>query len=153
MTEDYQWSGEGPNESTLSLLADGKTLMAVIRMDAGDGHAAGKPYSKSFSTDQGRTWSKLVPLPAGVGTAKPRMVLMDPTKGPLVLVGGRPGNKVWVNKDGMGGDDWVEQELGGASSRASTTSYNGVVALTATTGIIAYDSDSKVYAVPFELIV
>lgn len=115
------------------------------------GHAAGKPYSKSFSSDDGQTWSKLVALPDGVGTAKPRMVLMDPKKGPLVLVGGRPGNKVWVNRDGMGGDEWVEQDLAG-SSRESTTSYNGVVALSSTAGIITYDLDSKVYAVPFELL-
>ena len=79
------------------------------------------------------------------------MVLMDPTKGPLVLVGGRPGNKVWVNTDGMGGDEWIEQDLGG-TGRGSTTSYNGVVALTTTTGIITYDLDNKVYAVPFELL-
>ena len=49
----------------------------------------------------------------------------------------------------MGGDDWVEQDLGVARS---TTSYNGVIALSSTTGIIAYDMDNKVYAVPFELV-
>ena len=52
--EDYQWSGEGPNESTISLLSDGKTLICILRMDAGDGHATGKPYSKRLSTDQVR---------------------------------------------------------------------------------------------------
>ena len=82
-----------------------------------------------------------------------------------MLVGGRPGNKVWVNANGMGGDDWVEQDLGASSASRggadaadgvgvafSTTSYNGVIALSSTTGIIAYDMDNKVYAVPFELV-
>ena len=42
---------------------------------------------------------------------------MDPAKGPLVLIGGRPGNKVWVNPDGMGGDTWIEQLLPPAAQR------------------------------------
>ena len=41
--DELQWSGEGPNESTLVLLSDGKTLLCIMRMDAGDGHSPGKP--------------------------------------------------------------------------------------------------------------
>jgi hypothetical protein len=52
--ETFQWSGEGPNESTISLLSDGKTLICIMRMDAGDGHTTGKPYAKRTSTDQVR---------------------------------------------------------------------------------------------------
>ena len=96
--EEFQWSGEGPNESTLSLLSDGTTLICIIRMDAGDGHATGKPYAKRFSTDQGRSWGPLQNMSASVGTAKPRLLLMD---GSLILVGGRPGNWAWLNPDGM----------------------------------------------------
>ena len=106
------------SESSISLLADGKTLICIIRMDAGDGHASGKPYAKRFSTDQvsppnvlssgwarrtrdveprrrpaaraqGRTWGALTNMTAGVGTAKPRVLLMGRS---LVLIGGRPGN-------------------------------------------------------------
>ena len=44
--EDYPWSGEGPNEATLTLLADGTTLLCIVRMDAGDGHASGKPCAR-----------------------------------------------------------------------------------------------------------
>jgi len=29
LAEDYQWSGEGPNESTLSLLADGEDVFLL----------------------------------------------------------------------------------------------------------------------------
>ncbi len=47
--DELQWSGEGPNESTLVLLSDGKTLLCIMRMDAGDGHSPGKPCESTFS--------------------------------------------------------------------------------------------------------
>jgi hypothetical protein len=47
--DELQWSGEGPNESTLVLLSDGKTLLCIMRMDAGDGHSGGKPCESTFS--------------------------------------------------------------------------------------------------------
>jgi hypothetical protein len=47
--DELQWSGEGPNESTLVLLSDGKTLLCIMRMDAGDGHSPGKPCKSSLS--------------------------------------------------------------------------------------------------------
>jgi len=85
-----------------------------------------------------------------VGTAKPRVVLLDATKGPLVLIGGRPLNKVWVNPDGMGGETWVEFMLPDAAQHASTC-YNGIVAINATAGIVAWDSAGAYYAAPFKL--
>jgi len=151
VAEDYQESGEGPNESTLSLLADGKTLMCVIRLDAGDGHVHAKPYHKSTSVDGGKTWTPLVSLPTDVGTAKPRMVLMHPTNGPLVLIGGRPGNRMWINPDGMG-DEWQYIPLPhGPNVTYGGTGYNGVVALTATTGIASYDEGGSLWGVAFSL--
>jgi hypothetical protein len=47
--DELQWSGEGPNESTLVLLSDGKTLLCIMRMDAGDGHSPGKPCESTLS--------------------------------------------------------------------------------------------------------
>ena len=120
--DELQWSGEGPNESTLVLLADGKSLLCIMRcalaprprlpilsppeglaaarrMDAGDGHSSGKPYAKRTSTDSGRTWSPLVNMSAGIGTAKPRATRLGSA---IVLVGGRPGNVAWLNAAGDG---------------------------------------------------
>lgn len=68
---------------------------------------------------------------------------MDPAKGPLVLIGGRPGNKVWVNPDGLGGDTWIEQLLPPAAQRWGSTCYNGIVALNSTAGIAAYDESGS----------
>lgn len=164
--EEFQWSGEGPNESTLSLLSDGTTLICIIRMDAGDGHATGKPYAKRFSTDQGRSWGPLQNMSASVGTAKPRLLLMD---GSLILVGGRPGNWAWLNPDGMGGDTWIPHEfpppppslLAAAAAGArgapsdefiKSTCYNGVAAVNATHGAFTFDDGQDNFAVPFALV-
>ena len=53
-------SEEGPNEHDVALLADGKTLFAVIRVDGGDGvptPSPHKPYVFALSTDRGATWA------------------------------------------------------------------------------------------------
>ena len=76
--------GEGPNENSLVRLADGKTLMAVVRYGAGDGGLTMDPpvdcgkyiercytsYRSFFSTDEGRSWSGPT-LMEGVGTCRP----------------------------------------------------------------------------------
>ena len=160
VAEDFRWSGEGPNESTISLMADGKTLICIFRVDAGDGGTGGKPYAKTFSDDSGKTWSAPTNMSASIGTAKPRLILMDATKGPLILVGGRPGNKVWVNPDGFGGDEWFEQDMPPPPSLVgsppagvgrTTTSYNGIAKLTSTTGAVSFDYYGRTYAAYFEL--
>jgi hypothetical protein len=52
-------SGEGPNENDITLLADGKTLMSVMRIDDGvdGGKVAAKNYRSATSTDGGMTWT------------------------------------------------------------------------------------------------
>ena len=163
VAENFPWSGEGPNEATISLLSGGKVLMCVFRVDAGDGGRRDKPYMKTFSSDWGVTWSPAQNMSAGIGTAKPRLLLMDPVDGPLMLVGGRPGNKVWVNPDGDGGDEWHEYDMppppseeggwdgGAVSVGRSTTSYNGIAKLTPKTGAVSYDLNHRVYAVYFSI--
>merc|ERR1712232_1147152 len=123
--------------------------------DAGDGGVGGKPYAKTFSKDGGRSWSPLERMPDGVGTAKPHVILAG-LHGPLLLVGGRPGNKLWVNPDGMAGDEWIEYDIPSPSlptvdAISATTSYNGVAALTETTGAVTFDYDNVVYSVPYTL--
>ena len=82
-------SEEGPNENDLALLADGKTILSVIRLDAGDGPVTRpyKPYVQSLSDDGGRTWSAPVSMGPGVGCARPRLLSLG--MGGVVLSGGR----------------------------------------------------------------
>ena len=79
----------GPTEPDLAVLADGKSVMCVIRMD-GDGHCGRgmsyRYYSQSYSTDGGRRWSEPSPI-KGTGCARPRLLRL--TSGPLLLSGGR----------------------------------------------------------------
>jgi hypothetical protein len=110
----YPSSQEGPNEHSLAMLADGRTVMALIRMDGGDGPSHPfRPYSRATSTDGGRRWSTALPV-QGLGCARPRLHMMGP-HGPLLASGGRgkpgmneatPGYpndvKLWVSADGMG---------------------------------------------------
>ncbi len=119
----YPGSKEGPNESALALLADGATVAAVVRLDAGDGqpsHPPGpfSPYALATSADGGRSW---VPrgLLGGAGCARPRLLAAG-SGGPLLLSGGRwqvagssgPPDaddggwdpRMWVNAAGDAGD-------------------------------------------------
>ena len=124
-----RWSAYGPNEHSLALLADNKTLMAVFRPDT-DGMCPGGPepyrfYYQTYSTDVGKTWSTPSPI-NNVGCVRPRMLRLS--SGPVLLTGGRlcpnlivdsgassevidcwPKNRtrgtggifLWVNHDGM----------------------------------------------------
>ena len=53
----FPTSGEGPNENDVTMLADGKTLLSIFRIDDGiDGGKVGaKNYRSVRSTDDGRT--------------------------------------------------------------------------------------------------
>lgn len=55
-------SQEGPNENDLAVLNDGKTIIAVIRMDAGDGPET-HPYKNYYQVCSG-----LVVVLASVGS-------------------------------------------------------------------------------------
>ena len=108
-------SGEGPNENSISIAADGQTLVAVVRMDAGDGLAWGdhrtKNYYRAESRDWGTSWSRATEMRdtsgRGVGCARPRLLLLR-AGGPLLLSGGRlttesmTGIFLWVSSDGFG---------------------------------------------------
>ena len=106
-------SGEGPNENSLSLAADGRTVVCVMRLDGGDGLRWGDHRTKNYhlarSTSGGRSWSKATELRDanghGVGTARPRLLLLGSK---LLLSGGRltteqqGGVFLWVSDDGFG---------------------------------------------------
>jgi hypothetical protein len=99
----------GPNEHDISVLSDGKSLVAAIRMDGDAGCSSGtyRYYYQSYSTDLGRSWT--VPRPiVGAGCARPRLRLLEPD-GPLLLSGGRlcventTGLFLWINENGLAG--------------------------------------------------
>ena len=87
------FSSFGPNENELSMLSDGKTVMAVIR-PSGDGpcphnlsHDSYRYYYQSYSNLDGRSWTTARPI-EGAGCARPKLLLLEPA-GPLILSGGR----------------------------------------------------------------
>eukprot|EP01046_Picozoa_sp_COSAG06_P072752 COSAG06_NODE_21430_length_757_cov_0.784195_1_plen_133_part_00 len=97
---------EGPNEHDLTLLDFGQVL-AVVRLDAGDGLASHPymPYYYTISLDGGRTWPEMQPMP-GTGCARPRLLQLGGGYAPLLMSGGRMKNN--------GSDDnllWVVQQV------------------------------------------
>ncbi len=126
----------GPSEIDLTLLADNKTLLSVVRMDGDSGCFAGdvppqdrdahhttyRNYAASFSTDNGVSWS-LPKAIEGTGCARPRLKKLD--SGVLFLTGGRlcvenrTGIFLWVDKTGLGGfgsskagtETWVRHSI------------------------------------------
>ena len=90
---DYDVPGtDGPSETALCRLRDGR-LFSVFRLKAN------RPYAKVWSEDDGRTWTTPV-LMEGMCSVQPRMHVMQ--SGALVLVGGRPGIHLWVDRRGIG---------------------------------------------------
>jgi len=84
---------EGPNEATLCRLKDGR-LMCILGQSI--------PYGQSWSSDEGRTWTK--PVRTNYAwSVDPRVAVMK--DGTVVLSGGRPGVNLWFDADGTG-TDW-----------------------------------------------
>lgn len=103
---DYAFSQEGPNEHDLTMLDFGQ-VMAVVRLDAGDGLASHPyaPYYFTVSQDGGRTWPKMQPMP-GTGCARPRLLQLGDGYAPLLMSGGR----MKFNGNGSASDDnllWI----------------------------------------------
>jgi len=171
-------SEEGPNENDMVLLKDGKTIMCVIRLDAGDGELTHRyvPYVISKSTDGGRSWSKAKSLPKNVGCARPR--LMRTQSGAVVLSGGRTGPRnrdvlLWVNQAGDG-EEWVEHSITYQHNKLETnsslwftaavndstaresTSYTSLVRTSSESGFLIYarhlpPAPDQAFAMPFTI--
>lgn len=137
-THDYPESHEGPNENDMTLLPDGKTLLAILRLDGGDGGLQPPrepyyylPYHRTISKDWGRTWTKLVPI-SNAGCVRPRLVTIGWT---TLLTGGRfryYGNTsdvlLWASYDGRG-EEWTPYSI----------SYHHNVGAAAWRGTLPYD--------------
>jgi hypothetical protein len=149
---DYPESLEGPNEHDLTLGPDGKTLVAVVRFDGGDGppHRLNfrpfgpphyLPYHRTISRDFGKTWDRLQPI-AGAGCARPRLLVMG---NKMLLSGGRfrvDGNTsdvlLWVSRDAYG-EAWESHSLShqhnlGVDRGANVPPFNSLVNRSNTTG-------------------
>jgi hypothetical protein len=119
MAEPTRSLGGNTEENDLALMADGKTIMIVMRTDGDCGckQANGRgacglyrPYFQSHSSDMGKTWSWASPIP-GTGCARPRLLSLGLGR-PMLISGGRmcwantTGLFVWVNPTGMPNQEW-----------------------------------------------
>ena len=81
---------EGASEHATIALSESGALLAVVRIDGGDGEPHGRHllYRATRSTDFGNAWSPPWSI-TGAGSARPRLLRLG--NGALVLSGGRPG--------------------------------------------------------------
>lgn len=80
----------GPQENSMALLSDNKTIVIIFRPDT-DSMCPGGPvpykyYYQVYSHDGGHTWTHPVPV-NGVGCVRPRLTRLQ--TGPLLMTGGR----------------------------------------------------------------
>lgn len=161
LAANYPSSQEGPNEMDMAWLPDDKTLLAMIRLDGGDGPKSHPyvNYHRTVSTDRGKTWSPLTAV--GAGCARPRLLRIGTT---MLLSGGRHRNDntsdviLWSSHDGSG-EQWKAHSLSSAHnagqkdpalrydakvnstdfSPRETNSYTSLVLLTDTSALVIYD--------------
>ncbi len=81
---------EGPNESALLRLNDGR-ILCVFRV------GSRAHYGQCWSSDEGQSWSAPVTMD-GVFSVQPSLATR--TDGVIALGGGRPGLSLWLNADG-----------------------------------------------------
>jgi hypothetical protein len=130
--------GEGPCESALCRLKDGR-LLCVFRLDSG------VPYGHCFSSDEGRTWTK----PAAIKEAfsvQPSLAVMG--RGLVALSGGRPGLFLWLNPDGAAltwrrfdvlANHNLHRPEESIKTAGNTSSYTEIVALDEARLLYIYD--------------
>eukprot|EP01043_Picozoa_sp_COSAG02_P036292 COSAG02_NODE_2648_length_8336_cov_3.970378_7_plen_450_part_00 len=151
-TDGFDWTFQGiitdardyvPHKSTvgnteendMAIMADGKTVMIVMRTD-GDCNCAGatghnecglyREYYQSYSTDLGKSWTVATPIP-GTGCARPRLLSLGVGK-PMLMSGGRmcwantTGLFLWVNPSGMPNAEWTRYSLSYAHNQGALTS-------------------------------
>lgn len=149
--EDVPGATEGPDESNTARLKDGR-LMCVYRVGSG----TDQRYHKSYSADEGATWTKPQKM-EDCWSVEPQLVQLD--NGLLLLSGGRQGLFVWVCADGEG-KRWARFNLAehhnalvaGEALRYSddfcaakgvdppqSTSYTGMKAVGPDEALISYD--------------
>jgi hypothetical protein len=144
---------EGPDETSVVRLADGE-LMSVFRV----GGSLNWKLRRSYSNDDGRTWSKPETIPAY--SVEPKLVRT--ANGTIVLATGRPGIGLWLSSDAKA-QSWQHIDIaaihnsfsGDHSYRISpldpehpekmwqTTSYTGLVEIAKNRLLLVYDRDPE----------
>lgn len=161
----------GPSEPAMIRLADGE-LMVVYRV----GGSREWHLRRSYSKDNGRTWTKPEELPAY--SVEPKM--LRTANGTIVLVTGRPGIHLWLSTDPRGAatswqdvdlvahhNDWAPNEsyrisLRDKNDHWQTTSYTGLVQVAPNRLLLVYDRDperapanindiSRIFIMPIEV--
>lgn len=94
---------EGPDESSMIRLADGR-LMIVFRV----GELKPWHLRRSYSSDNGRTWTEPQVLPAY--SVEPQLVRL--ANGAIALTTGRPGLHLWLTTDPKAAaDSWQDVDI------------------------------------------
>lgn len=124
--------GEGPSEAALCRLKDGR-LMCIYRLDSDF------TYGQTWSGDEGRSWTKAVEC-RGPRSVEPSLAVLK--DGAVLLSGGRPGLKLWMNQDGTG-KDWQEVDIGKYRYKflknSDTTGYTELATLDESHLLYVYD--------------
>jgi hypothetical protein len=144
---------EGPDETSMIRLAGGE-LMAVFRVGSG----INWKLRRSYSSDDGRTWSK----PEAISAYSVEPKLLRTANGTIVLASGRPGIGLWLSTDAKA-QSWQYIDLVAIHNSFSddqsyriapldpehpekmwqTTSYTGLVELNKNRLLLAYDRDPE----------
>ena len=132
---------EGPNESALLRLNDGR-ILCVFRV----GSRAN--YGQCWSSDEGQSWSAPVTM-AGVFSVQPSLATR--TDGVIALGGGRPGLQLWLNADGTA-QSWQGIDMLAHhnachpdEAMATYTDHNHLQQTSAYTEVIAVDNTHFLY--------
>jgi hypothetical protein len=115
----------GPCEAAICRLKDGR-LMCVFRIESRT------PFGRSFSGDDGKTWSEPDTIPPR--SVEPSLVTMPDMI--VALSGGRPGVSVWFNVEGDG-VKWQAVEL--LPDDAKTSGYTEIIPLDERNLLCIYD--------------
>ena len=124
--------GEGPTEAALCRLRDGQAL-CVYRLDSD------LTYGQTWSSDEGRSWTEPVEC-RGPRSVEPSLAVLD--DGTVILSGGRPGLKLWLDQNGTG-EDWQEIDIGKYRYKfiknSDTTGYTELAVVDNAHLLYAYD--------------
>ncbi len=124
--------GEGPTEAALCRLKHGR-LVCIYRLDSNF------TYGQTWSGDEGRSWSEPVEC-RGPRSVEPSLAMLK--DGTVLLSGGRPGLKLWINQDGRA-TDWQEVDLGRYRYKfvknSDTTGYTELAVLDDSRLLYVYD--------------
>ena len=152
-----QWKRrpEGPDESSMIRLADGR-LMIVFRV----GEMTAWPLRRAFSSDNGRTWTKPEALPAY--SVEPQLQRL--ANGTIVLSTGRPGLHLWLTADPKAAaDSWQDVDIAALHNQLisdatqhitpihadhpeggwNSTAYTGLIQVAPNKLLLLYDRDPE----------